>query len=330
MGNFPVKIKKLQKIVPELRMSSHHKTGFTMIREPTLTDILSFNYTAAVYQSGSRGGSVLRMLGNIIIDFDGGDKKQFKKLLKKLRAKGLAYLALPSPSHKNKLADGEYRMRVLVRAKNLTPTLYKYQFLSLLQDIGWNIDEDAGVDGSAKDASRFFYPPVMTKNSIKEPKYKDVSTGKWKTTGKPKPRNITLEYARKRVSFNYGTPYIAKHYYKPNEKEFLVPKRVKESGKEYQSGTDKEIIRFDGSKIIHTNSGDMTFRELYDTCITDKVQIRCDCPFHPEEHSDGLGRDYAWCNSEGHLLCAVNGSRHEDLIGFLDTSDYFDNEVKEW
>ncbi len=322
-----MKIKKLHKIIPSMMLSTSHKGGWEFEVEPTLNDILHNNYTGVIYNKNTRGMGVRKILGNIIVDFDGGTKKDFKLFISKLEQKNISYLAVPTPSHKNKLKDDQYRMRIIIRVKNLNVESYKYQFLQMLGDIRWDMNTNNGLDGSCLEIDRFYYPPVM--KGIKEPKQQNKLTGVWSIKN-PKPRNVTTEYALKRVFYHLGKPYTAKYYFNPKEKAVLIPPLVRQKGKNYttdDTGTDKELVTIPRDKIINTELGETTYEKLYKRCTSNKEKIRCDCPFDASEHSDdGVGADYAFCNEEGILVCAASDT-HRDLLGVIENDSFFNSEV---
>jgi len=311
--------------VPQLSMSKHHKRGYKVVKNPTLQQILTHNYTTAVYDGGIRlDANVSGIHGNIIVDLD-GTKDEYKLLVYALRLHGISHLCLPSPSHKSALEKGLYKMRILVRAKGLDTAIYGFQYKQLFIDIGVDLQVNHGIDNTAGEISRFFYPPVMW--GIKEPVVK--VDNKW-IVPRPKPRDIKMDFALDLVTKYKGKPYKAQKVFSQEERLKLnPPPKVPKKYKGKSADGDKFMIELPKDRIVGTTAyGDMTLEAIAKLGI----HVRCDCPFDEcAEHNDKLGKDYAFCNEYGYFLCgnmtANSQGRHAHLQGFLNP---FKNEVKAW
>ncbi len=314
----------MKKIVPKLSMSKNHKRNYRIVKHPTLEQILTNNYNAVRFNHNTRlKKNVIEFFENIIIDLD-GNKDEYNILTYALRVKNISFVALPTPSHKDglKLKVPEFRMRVLVRAKKLLVNNYGYQYRQLFKDIVVDLDKYKGIDKSAGDIARYYYPAVMGtgRTGIKEPKTLNRLTGVWYVK-KPKPRNMDMKYALKRVEIFEGKPYTAKTGFTKKQKiELIPPPTPPANAKGVDKASGKYIIHIPQDRIIKTASGSMTFKKLSKYCIKQGVQIRCNCPFDAHEHGDGAGEDYAWCNSSGLLLCGSedHNGRHSHLMGVLE------------
>ena len=312
----------MKKIVPKLSMSKNHKRNYRIVKHPTLKQILTNNYNAVRFRDNTRlKNNVLEFFGNIIIDLD-GNRDEYVILTYALRAKNISFVALPTPSHRDGVKVGQYRMRVIVRAKKLLVNHYGYQYRQFFKDIGINLDKHPGIDKSSGDIARYYYPPVMGagRAGIKEPKTLNKVTGVWYVK-KPKPRNIDMKYALKRVEKFEGKPYIAKTRFTKKEKlELIPPPTPPGNSKGIDKTSGKHIIHIPKDRVIKTENGSIKFSKLSKHCIKHGVQIRCNCPFEAYEHGDGEGVDYAWCNSSGILLCGSedHNGRHSHLMGIVE------------
>jgi len=315
----------MKKIVPKLSMSKHHKKWYKVIKNPTLQQILTHNYTNAIYDDGIRlDKNVSGLHSTIIIDLD-GTKDEYRLVVHALRSHNIASLVLPSPSHKKALKEGLYKMRILVRAKGLKKNIYGYQYKQFFIDMGIKLKDHSGIDATAGEISRFFYPPVMY--GIKEPMTK--VDNKW-IVPRPKPRNIDMDFAMDLVLKIQGKPYKAKTFFSPEARIKLVP--PPETPKKYKGKTGdgkKFIITLPRDRVVNTTAyGKMKLSDIVEL----GVHVRCDCPFDEcTEHNDKVGRDYAFCNSSGFFLCgnaSLSGTgRHAHLQGEVNP---FKNEVKLW
>ncbi len=305
------------KIIPKLSLSKNHKNDFKVIKHPTLKQILTHNYTGVKFRNNTRSKeNVIEFFNNIIIDLD-GSKDEYTLLTYALKVHNIGFIAIPSPSHKDKLAAGEYRMRIFVNANQLNVKNYAYQYRQLFKDLGMDLVKNTGIDKSAGDISRYYYPPVM--DGIKEPKTFDSLTGRW-VVKKPKPRNIDMEYALGLVKVNEGKAYKAKSRFTKKDKlDLIPPPKPPKDAKSFDPGTNKYIVHIAGDKIINTQYGSMKFKKLNKRCIKNAEHIRCDCPFDAHEHGDGVGEDYAFCNGSGHLICGSedNNGRHSHILGVI-------------
>lgn len=286
-------INAVLKQIGKVNYSREHKKKYEL-SDADLNKFLTLNHSPANMRERKKE-NVTDMLGFMTIDHD-GNKTSFDDESKKLREAGISYLAYPSPSHIEKVKEGDYRMRRVIPTKGLTKALYPKQFLQMYKDFG--LDGD-GLDQTSKEIERFFYPPDMNTNRITEPKVQ--IEGKW-TVLKPKSRNITLEYAMNRVEVHEGKPYEAKNVFSPEIEERV---RAWNGGR-----SDKESVYFpDDREFFHLGESIGFYGELR------KLQhIRCDCPFEGSEaHSDGKnGQDQAFI-ADGRISCSSD--THGHLIG---------------
>ncbi len=274
--------------------SKLHKKGYSL-SEANLDKFLTYNHTPSNYRVRGKE-NIEYMLEFMTIDHD-GTKAQFDEESEKLREQGISYLAFPSPSHINKLKLGQYRMRRVIPTTGLTKGLYSNQFLQLYSDLNFIAE---GLDSTSRETARFFYPPIM--DGVTEPKIE--KNGEWIVL-KPKPRNVTYEYALECVEAFNGNPYKAKTRFSEEMKAELSV---------YSGGrSDKEEVYFhDDKDFFHMGEGLGLYSELREKSQLEK--IRCDCPFEGSEvHSDGLnGQDQAFI-AEGRVTC--ESDTHGHLIG---------------
>ncbi len=100
----------MKKIVPKLSMSKNHKRNYRIVKHPTLEQVLTYNYNSVMFRDNTRlKKNVIDFFENIIIDLD-GNRDEYVLLTYALKAHNISFLAVPTPSHKDGLKVGEYRI----------------------------------------------------------------------------------------------------------------------------------------------------------------------------------------------------------------------------
>lgn len=280
-----------------VNMSRHHLTGYKK-RPVTLKRLLTYIVSPTKFKSRRAGVPATGYYKFFVIDWD-GDKMGAKETASRLRAAGISYIAVPSPSHWLKKPK-EYRMRLLIPltgALAVSKEGYEAQYLAFLVDIELPIP-----DKTASDTKRLFYPPLM--KGIKQV-----------PSANPKPTDQKRKKALKLITAYLGKRYKLRRI--QEAMELAAERFPKVYGKEGNIGkwkrSERKPVYLHPKTIISLNGKEIgTFKKL---ALTEK-HYRCDCPFDDAQlHADGQGFDYAFLQG-GKILC--EGHTHDDVIARLD------------